>query len=255
MPVRPIPGYPDEIPKRPEGYSFNDFNYSPLGLLNTKYMWNTWGDNCTICNALRGKVYTLDFWANAGLWPGFHVGCDCTMKKVPDDTPTSDLDFFGMNVPQYANMWMPIPNQWWDPTYKIQPYQMDLISQIEQMHLVNGADMPFSEMLKNIGGFFYPRGPGAIGDTVGWRVLATRRVFENIDGSWDGDKLFTFEHLRWSLEPLFEWFYPKWLRKSHNEINSKYAANTNRLGLPGTTLQPAPLRPWQPFQTYYTEVE
>ena len=89
---------PDFIPQRPEDWDPQDFDNSVLGLLATKYVWNTWGDNCPICDSLRGTVQTMDFWINCGLYPGFHVNCNCTLARVPDDTPVSDPDIFGTHI-------------------------------------------------------------------------------------------------------------------------------------------------------------
>lgn len=255
MPRGPIPGQPWEIPGPPEGYNVDDFNFSVLGYLNAKYIWNTWGDNCRICNAMRGKVYTLDFWINAGITPGFHLGCDCSLKRVDDDTLTSDPDFFGVDIPTYARMWLPRANMVWDPEFLIQPWQMSLVEDIEQMHLKYGADTPFSEILKMLGGGgFFSHGSKFYGDTAGWRVLATRQHYEMIDGSYTGNTLFTLKHLFNVLEPFWLWFERKWHTDLAYHPNHKFFQMKSPY-LPPQTLRPAPLRPHSPMQSYHTEVE
>jgi len=248
----PIPFTIDDIPEEPDDYDPNDFYWSELGHLQQKYMWNTWGDNCVICNAMRGKVYTLDFWINAGIWPGFHPGCDCTMKMVGADVPTSDPDFFGTNVPEYAKMWLPGPNLVWDPEFLIQPWQMSIVENIEQMHLAYGADMPFSEVLKKMRGQgIFSHRPSFYGDTAGWRVLATQRFFQDIDRSFSGSKYFTFRNVAHILEPFWVWFERRWKTNSVWDPNKKYSQMKRN----DTPLfpKPATLRPWMPFQTYYTQ--
>ena len=249
----PLPGQPDDIPTMPEDFDYDNLYWSILGHLTEKYMWNTWGDNCAVCNALRGKVYTLDFWANVGLWPGFHLHCDCTMKRVSPDTPTSDPDFFGMNIPQYQKMWNPIPQFIWDPAYLIQPWQVSVVQQIEQMHLAYGADMPMSEAFKQWknSGFFNQR-PSIVGDLASGKILATSRYLQEIDGGYSGSRFFTLENVGRILEPFWRWFEQRWKTNAKLEENLRFSQG-RRTDTP-SFLRPAALRPWQPFQSNYTEV-
>lgn len=62
--------------------------------LQSKYMWVTRKENCPICESMRGRVYTGDYFASSGIWPGFHDYCDCSLEKVSDDTPMSPMDLF-----------------------------------------------------------------------------------------------------------------------------------------------------------------
>lgn len=62
--------------------------------LNHLYQWVTRRENCPICEAMRGRVYRGDYFAASGIWPGFHDNCDCSLHKVPDDTPISPMDIF-----------------------------------------------------------------------------------------------------------------------------------------------------------------
>lgn len=65
-----------------------------LYALASKYQWVTRRENCPICESMRGRVYTGDYFAASGLWPGFHDNCDCSLIKVSDDTPISPMDLF-----------------------------------------------------------------------------------------------------------------------------------------------------------------
>jgi len=251
----PLPGQPDDIPGMPEGYDDEDWYWSELGHLEDKYMWNTWGDNCPICNAMRGKVYTLDFWALVGIWPGFHHNCDCTMKKVPRDTPESDRDFFGTSIAGLREFWNPSPNLTWDFNFSISPWQNDIIKQIEKMHMMNGADTPIGEIIKNLGGSsFFSHRPIFGGDAVGFRILATQRHFQDIDGGFSGSKYFTPENITYIFEPLFRWFVKNFTLPETRKYNNDKYTQMNRTDTP-SFLRPQTLRPWDPMQTYATEVE
>jgi len=243
---------PDGTPSPPDGFDPDDFHFSPLGHVQTKYMWNTWGDNCTICNALRGQVHTLDFWMNAGIWPGFHPNCDCTMKQVDEWVPESDPDIFGTAIPLFARMYLPRPNVVWDPEFFIQPWQKSIVEDIEQLHIMSGADTPFHVLFEKLKGTgIFSHRSTFYGDTAGWRVLATMRHFQNIDGDISGSDLFTLRHLKNILGPLWAWFEKNWKTNSIYDSNKKYS-QMRREDIP-VFLRPIALRPWQPFQTNYTE--
>ena len=66
--------------------------------LQKKYQWCTRGENCRICDAMAGRVYTYDTWIAASVLPGFHRHCNCYLKRVDDDTPESDKDIFGSDI-------------------------------------------------------------------------------------------------------------------------------------------------------------
>ncbi|MHB8806711.1 MAG: hypothetical protein ACYC59_03935 [Anaerolineaceae bacterium] len=79
---------------------------------STKYQWVTEGPNCNVCNLMRGRVYALIVWWDTVV-PGFHPNCDCRLESVPDDTPESSLDLFGvepwidrLNVNTYTRWWI-----------------------------------------------------------------------------------------------------------------------------------------------------
>jgi hypothetical protein len=71
--------------------------------LYKKYQWITFGENCPICEAMRGRVYTGDVYASSQIFPGFHPGCNCTLRRVDDDTPESDFDIFPEYFIQFLN--------------------------------------------------------------------------------------------------------------------------------------------------------
>ncbi len=58
-------------------------------------MWKTRGQNCHICNAMAGRIYTYDTWISAGVLPGFHLNCNCYLSKVAVSAPVSSMDVFG----------------------------------------------------------------------------------------------------------------------------------------------------------------
>ncbi len=68
------------------------------GILGTKYQWHCWYESCSYCEAFEGKIFYYDQWYAAGVMPGLHAYCDCTLAEVSGDTPTSDPDIFGGNL-------------------------------------------------------------------------------------------------------------------------------------------------------------
>ena len=67
-------------------------------VLEKKYIWNCWGENCPVCDSLEGRVFTYDTWFSAGVLPGFHLNCNCTLKEVSILHPLSDPDIFGTDL-------------------------------------------------------------------------------------------------------------------------------------------------------------
>ena len=97
---------------------------NPLPDLEQLYQWTTRGENCPMCNALRGRVYSQDMWMSSSVYPGFHRNCDCYLKKVDADTPISDPDFFGMDLSLLSETLNPTflggaLRLHWDPNYTI----------------------------------------------------------------------------------------------------------------------------------------
>jgi len=73
-----------------------------------KYQWKTRGENCPYCDAMEGRVYTLDVFMTSGVYPGFHKGCNCYIVEVPQETLMSDLDIFGSALNMRNNSWLNI---------------------------------------------------------------------------------------------------------------------------------------------------
>jgi len=73
-------------------------------MILTRYQWCTKYDNCDLCNMLAGQVHTLDTWSASGVWPGFHIGCDCYMKPVSVEVPLSDADIFGSDLDTFLEI-------------------------------------------------------------------------------------------------------------------------------------------------------
>lgn len=99
---------------------FGSFNWEPeLFDQNNKYQWCTRGENCPICNALSGRVYILDVYITASIYPGsIHPNCDCYLKQMPPDTPESDRDIFGSMLNMRNDGWLEFlfnnpSNTWW----------------------------------------------------------------------------------------------------------------------------------------------
>ncbi len=80
--------------------------------LQYKYQWVTRRENCPICEAMRGRVYRGDYFAGSGLWPGFHEWCDCSLIRVPDDTPISPMDIFPRYMTPLLGMELNVPEGW-----------------------------------------------------------------------------------------------------------------------------------------------
>jgi len=71
-----------------------------------RYMWCCRGENCPYCDAMEGRVYSLDVLMTSGVYPGFHKGCNCHLQEVPQETPMSDLDIFGSALNLNNNSWL-----------------------------------------------------------------------------------------------------------------------------------------------------
>lgn len=50
------------------------------------YQWVNHGEkNCPTCDRMEGEIKSEEQW-DAGLSPGFHKGCDCTLDLVSEET-------------------------------------------------------------------------------------------------------------------------------------------------------------------------
>lgn len=213
---------------------------NPFDDLNQLLQWTTRGENCVMCNSLRGRVYSYDTWMSAGVWPGFHQNCDCYLKKVDASTPVSDLDFFGTDLPLLAETINPVFGPFrlhWDPNYK--PYSIYMTEEITKTHLSYGAGLPIGQvlkMMKNSWQGFFKRS-NIYDNFFIWRVFRTVQHYQNIDGGFSGSK-----------PPLFS---------RVPFIKSNIAANLNfyrfsHIPYFSYMLKPDSLIPWYPYQSYYT---
>ena len=209
--------------------------------LNQLLMWCTRGENCTMCNSLRGRVYSYDMWASAGVWPGFHLHCDCFLKPVGAGTKKSDPDFFGTDLKLLSETlnfdWGPLRLHW-DANY--QPSSWYMTQQIKEAHITYGAKRSIGDVLRNMTnefvGFF--KRSNVWDNFFIWRSFRTVQHFQQIDGGYKGEAL---------LPHLFKpWSYPKKpAKKSYHVFAGINTANTS--------LKPESIKPWYPYQSNYTE--
>ena len=112
--------------------------------LRKKYMWKTRGENCVMCNAMAGRVYTYDTWISASILPGFHLNCNCYLEKVSDDYPVSDLDIFGdLEITLDNNEFLGFS---FFPDYK--PYNRYFTNEL--IEAVRQTGLPIGEALKSV---------------------------------------------------------------------------------------------------------
>ena len=209
-----------------------------VGDLNQKLMWKTRGENCVMCNALRGRVYTYDMWMSSGVWPGFHLNCNCYLSKVSDDTPLSDPDFFGADLNLLSDTFNPnlFPLKLhWDPNYK--PFAIYMCEEITKAHLSYGAGLSIGQVLKKMNtdyqGFF--KRSNIYDNFFIWRTFRTVQHYQNINGDYSGSRsIFSF--------PKSNFSFPT---KNYYQSSPPFFTGA---------LMPASLLPYYPYQSYYTEL-
>ena len=89
--------------------SINDLGWEPNNIYQDqekKYQWHCRGENCPYCDAMEGRVYSLDVLMTSGVYPGWHKGCNCYVTEVPQYTLMSDLDIFGSALNMRNNSWL-----------------------------------------------------------------------------------------------------------------------------------------------------
>ena len=216
---------------------------NPLGNLQQLLQWCTRGENCPTCDSLRGRVYTYDTWMSAGVWPGFHLNCDCYLKKVGVGYRVSDLDFFGTDLNLLSATIN--PNIGWlkfhlDPSYK--PYSWYMTEQITQAHITYGAELSIGEVLKKMRddwqGFF--KRSTFYDNFFIWRTFRTIKHFQNIDDDLTGQA--------WWRENLFK-------RLGFRDFDFYFPPTSGpsayRYPYLNAVLKPDTLKPFQPYQSYY----
>lgn len=218
---------------------------NPIGELHQLLEWRTRGENCVICDSLRGRIYTYDTWMSAGVWPGFHANCDCYLKKVGEIggvlPEVSDLDFFGTDLNLLARTIN--PNIGWlkfhlDPSYK--PYSWYMTEQITEAHITYGADRPIGEVLKlmrNDWQGFFKRSTFYDNFFV-WRVFKTMQHYQPKD-DWMGKNI--IERAGFEMPAMWQ---PRTLTGStvsrRNQFDFFFLSS----------LSPDSLKPYYPYQTY-----
>ena len=216
------------------------------------WQWNTRGANCPTCNALRGRIYSYDMWMSVGLWPGFHINCNCYLSKIADGTPTSDPDFFGSDIALHLNgINLNLPGigsllQW---NFNYQPFPYYSIKEIEEAHLRYGPDIPIGEAIKRMheddhDGYFFKRS-NIWDEFLSWRILRTMQHYECIDDQYCG------------AQPIFpRWFREKILgRKTFDKREYWRKSARDRYirvrSVLNDHLQPDELQPEFPYQSYH----
>lgn len=93
-----------------------------------KYQWRCRGENCPYCDAMDGRVYSLDVYMTSGVYPGFHKGCNCYLVQVPSYTLMSDLDIFGSALNMRNDSWLnALFGRWenlWVPGWYTNPHNL-----------------------------------------------------------------------------------------------------------------------------------
>jgi hypothetical protein len=152
--------------------------------LQTKYMWKTRGENCHICDAMAGRVYTYDTWISSAVLPGFHLHCNCYLKKVPESTPLSSKDVFGSDFDLMRdNHYFLLFNT--NPGWL--PYNRYMSTQIEKAQKESGSSI--GEVLKSIlqsgkSDVFNSSVFSSWNQFFTWRVFKSSQVNQNIDGTY-----------------------------------------------------------------------
>ncbi len=215
---------------------------NPLPDLKQLLQWTTRGENCPMCNALRGRVYAYDMWMSAGVWPGFHLNCDCYLKKVGADTPVSDPDFFGADLNLLSETlninFGNFLRLHWDPNYRSFAWYM--AEQITQAHLAYGSENSISQILKlmknDFQGFF--KRSTLFDNFFIWRTFRTLKHYQNIDGGYSGEQ----------QRLLRRYAFPT-LKPRTGSTFYRY----NQMPYLNSILKPDSLVPFSPQQSNYSE--
>jgi hypothetical protein len=147
--------------------------------LQKKYKWMTRGENCRICDAMAGRVYTYDTWIAASVLPGFHLHCNCYLQLVGDEVPESDKDIFGSDIQTMLD------NQYFlslnlNPNW--QPYNLYLAGAVDK---AMGEGLSLREAVSSALGYslegVFKSAPQKI-----WNQFSQWRVFRALKQSIDG---------------------------------------------------------------------
>jgi len=180
----PDPWRPDVDPD-----SFELIPEVSMEYMQRKFRWMTRGQNCPLCQFMRGRVYTMDTFYSSGFYPGFHHGCDCYLTPVGDDVPISNLDIFGDSLNLMAN-----DIRWffglfnYDPDWK--PYNAFFTELITEEAKAGGTLRDIMRRLKRkikSGAFILDYMFG-----FEWNVYRTAQHMQGVDGSWGGSMWVNF---------------------------------------------------------------
>lgn len=211
--------------------------------LTTMLMWMTRGENCSICDSLRGRVYGYDTWMSAGVWPGFHLNCECYLKDVSEqEYQVSDLDFFGTDLALLSDTINPnisFLKFHLNPNYK--PYSWYMTESITEAHIKFGSEKSIGEVLKlmrdDFVGFF--KRSTFYDNFFIWRTFKTIQHYQKIDDDLTGTQWWRENFFKRLGFRDFNYYFPP----------HKYKHNYTYPYMIGS-LQPNALKPWQPCQTY-----
>ena len=154
---------------------------------------------------------------------------------------------------------MPRQNIFWDFDYTFGTWVEDLRQEYIAAYDFYKGELPIGEAWKlnpptNKSPIFRFHHKYA-NQLLGWRVLETRRHFENINGEFQGDLFFDPSHIYETfLTPLLGWLWYRMDRaRSSGEYHRTYIDHRWPSSQP-SGLSPVELTPYYPYQSFYTEV-
>lgn len=163
------------------GNPFGPQKHKPV--LIRKFQWNCWGENCPVCESMRGRVYTYDHWYSAGVLPGFHLNCNCTLKEVSAEHPLSDLDFFGTDLQLLSDSY----SGWFLLAKNYLPYNLRFTRDITATAAARALSIPEAvkflwDTRRKRSGFFFGSGIQSPA-FFNWRTFRTLQTFQEFDNS------------------------------------------------------------------------
>lgn len=161
------------------------FGFSPIvdpQQLWWKYQWRTRGENCSMCDALAGRIYIMDRWLSSGLMPGFHLNCNCYLACVGkiegpgSEIPESNIDIFGD-----LHLWGDdkVTGYLLDPSY--QPYNVLFTNQVMN-YVQQGYTLKetFDKLYSKFRVGFFEYMSNLYHDFFQWKVFSTLNNFFNV---------------------------------------------------------------------------
>lgn len=223
---------------------------NPMGNFQQKLQWCCHGENCGMCDSLDGRVYTYDMWMSAGVWPGFHLNCDCTLKMVGSTYVLSDPDFFGTDLNLLSDTINPLFFTFrlhWDPNYK--PFSWYMTEEIMNAHLEMGKELSIGEVLRRMKdqfvGFF--KRSDLFDNFFVWRTFRTLQHYQNINDTATGA-------IPWYEKTLGQRLGLRYV--PYQPISQRTGSTFRRYDQTpyiNARLKPETLKPRYPYQSNYTE--